>query len=68
MSDTQKLPAIDPKTFWRTLGERATGMTIVTASGAEGPAGFLGTRPLTSPPTRRPCWSPSTARRARSPP
>jgi flavin reductase (DIM6/NTAB) family NADH-FMN oxidoreductase RutF len=42
MSDTQKLPAIDPKTFWRTLGERATGMTIVTASGAEGPAGFLG--------------------------
>ncbi|MCS0501176.1 flavin reductase family protein [Ancylobacter mangrovi] len=34
--------AIDAKTFWRTLGERATGMTVVTARGADGPAGFLG--------------------------
>ena len=33
---------IDVKTFWRTLGERATGATIVTAQGADGPAGFLG--------------------------
>ena len=33
---------IDGKTFWRTLGERATGITIVTAKGAEGPSGFLG--------------------------
>ncbi|HEY9213764.1 MAG TPA: flavin reductase family protein [Ancylobacter sp.] len=33
---------IDAKTFWRTLGERATGMTIVTAQGDDGPAGFLG--------------------------
>ncbi|MCK0198875.1 flavin reductase family protein [Ancylobacter sp. 6x-1] len=33
---------IDMKTFWRTLGERATGMTVVTAAGDDGPAGFLG--------------------------
>lgn len=34
--------AIDAKSFWRTLGERAIGITIVTAQGADGPAGFLG--------------------------
>jgi len=33
---------IDSKGFWQTLGERATGVTIVTARGAAGPAGFLG--------------------------
>lgn len=33
---------IDPGTFWRTLGARATGMTVVTADGDAGPAGFLG--------------------------
>jgi flavin reductase (DIM6/NTAB) family NADH-FMN oxidoreductase RutF len=33
---------IDGKSFWRTLGERATGITIVTALGPAGPAGFLG--------------------------
>ena len=33
---------IDARTFWRTLGERAIGATIVTAQGADGPAGFLG--------------------------
>lgn len=33
---------VDPKAFWRTLGERATGMTIVTTLSDEGPAGFLG--------------------------
>ena len=32
---------IDAKTFWRALGERAIGATIVTAQGADGPAGFL---------------------------
>jgi flavin reductase (DIM6/NTAB) family NADH-FMN oxidoreductase RutF len=36
------LQPIDAKTFWRTLGERATGMTIVTADSDEGPTGFLG--------------------------
>src|SRR5260370_27754231 len=45
---------IDAKTFWRTLGERATGATIVTAQGADGPAGFLGlsaTHVCADPPT-----------------
>lgn len=40
MPDSPK--TIDAKSFWRTLGERATGITIVTARGAEGPSGFLG--------------------------
>jgi flavin reductase (DIM6/NTAB) family NADH-FMN oxidoreductase RutF len=47
-------PTIDAKTFWRTLGERATGATIVTARGADGPAGFLGlsaTHVCADPPT-----------------
>jgi flavin reductase (DIM6/NTAB) family NADH-FMN oxidoreductase RutF len=35
-------PVVDVKTFWRTLGERATGITIVTAQGDDGPTGFLG--------------------------
>ncbi|WP_075215278.1 flavin reductase family protein [Mongoliimonas terrestris] len=43
MTDTPAaLPPIDVKTFWRVLGERATGMTIVTAMSDEGPTGFLG--------------------------
>lgn len=33
--------AIDAKTFWRALGSRAIGVAIVTAKGANGPAGFL---------------------------
>jgi flavin reductase (DIM6/NTAB) family NADH-FMN oxidoreductase RutF len=33
---------IDARTFWRVLGQRAVGATIVTAQGADGPAGFLG--------------------------
>lgn len=33
---------IDARTFWRTLGERATGATIVTADSDDGPVGFLG--------------------------
>lgn len=32
---------IDAKTFWRALGMRAVGVTIVTARGEDGPAGFL---------------------------
>ncbi|HWK97012.1 MAG TPA: hypothetical protein VNR39_16475 [Pseudolabrys sp.] len=39
MPDTKP---IDSKRFWQTLGERATGVTIVTARGSAGPAGFLG--------------------------
>jgi flavin reductase (DIM6/NTAB) family NADH-FMN oxidoreductase RutF len=33
---------IDGRTFWRAIGQRATGSTVVTARSAEGPAGFLG--------------------------
>jgi flavin reductase (DIM6/NTAB) family NADH-FMN oxidoreductase RutF len=33
---------IDAKLFWRALGQRAIGSTIVTARSADGPAGFLG--------------------------
>jgi flavin reductase (DIM6/NTAB) family NADH-FMN oxidoreductase RutF len=32
---------IDAKTFWKALGCRAIGTAIVTAKGADGPAGFL---------------------------
>jgi flavin reductase (DIM6/NTAB) family NADH-FMN oxidoreductase RutF len=45
---------IDGKTFWRVLGERGVGATIVTARGADGPAGFLGlsaTHVCADPPT-----------------
>ena len=34
-------PKVDVKTFWRTLSERVTGVTIVTARDELGPAGFL---------------------------
>jgi flavin reductase (DIM6/NTAB) family NADH-FMN oxidoreductase RutF len=34
--------AIDAKAFWTTLGQRATGMTVVTADSDDGPIGFLG--------------------------
>jgi flavin reductase (DIM6/NTAB) family NADH-FMN oxidoreductase RutF len=40
-SDGDAPPLIDAKRFWRTLGERAIGVTIVTATGKDGPAGFL---------------------------
>jgi flavin reductase (DIM6/NTAB) family NADH-FMN oxidoreductase RutF len=33
---------IDAKAFWGAVGQRAMGVSVVTASGAEGPAGFLG--------------------------
>ncbi len=33
---------IDAKLFWRVLGQRAIGSTIVTAQSEEGPAGLLG--------------------------
>lgn len=45
---------IDVKTFWRAIGQRATGSTIVTARSADGPAGFLGlsaTHVCADPPT-----------------
>lgn len=39
MNDTTS--PIDAKTFWRMLGMRAVGVSIVTAQGEDGPAGFL---------------------------
>ncbi len=33
---------IDAKAFWSALGQRAIGMTVVTADSEEGPTGFLG--------------------------
>jgi flavin reductase (DIM6/NTAB) family NADH-FMN oxidoreductase RutF len=41
-NDGSTAKTIDVKTFWRALGQRAIGSTIVTARSAEGPAGFLG--------------------------
>lgn len=41
LTETDK-SVIDPGRFWQTLGERAVGMTLVTAKGGEGPAGFVG--------------------------
>ena len=35
-------PIVDPRAFWRAIGNRATGSTVVTARSDEGPAGFLG--------------------------
>ena len=35
-------PAIDQRTFWRAVGNRASGSTVVTARSGDGPAGFLG--------------------------
>ena len=33
---------IDAKAFWGAVGQRAMGVSVVTASGVDGPAGFLG--------------------------
>ncbi len=45
---------VDVKSFWTTLGQRATGMTVVTADSDDGPTGFLGlsaAHVTASPPT-----------------
>ena len=44
MSDVEPRHAtqVSPKTFWRLIGQRAVGATIVTARDDRGPAGFLG--------------------------
>ncbi|MDF1857025.1 flavin reductase family protein [Pseudooceanicola sp.] len=45
---------IDIGKFWRTLGERAIGATVVTTAGEDGPNGFLGlsaAHVCASPPT-----------------
>lgn len=41
MSDPLPPNEIDAKSFWQTLGQRPIGVSIVTAQGADGPAGFL---------------------------
>jgi flavin reductase (DIM6/NTAB) family NADH-FMN oxidoreductase RutF len=33
---------IDAKTFWGAVGQRAMGVSVVAATGSDGPAGFLG--------------------------
>jgi flavin reductase (DIM6/NTAB) family NADH-FMN oxidoreductase RutF len=33
---------ISAKTFWNAVGQRAMGVSVVTARGSDGPAGFLG--------------------------
>lgn len=40
-NDRPSTSPIDAKAFWRALGMRAVGVTIVTAQGDDGPAGFL---------------------------
>jgi len=53
MAESQANP-IDVKTFWQAVGQRATGATIVTALGSDGPAGLLGlsaTHVTADPPT-----------------
>jgi flavin reductase (DIM6/NTAB) family NADH-FMN oxidoreductase RutF len=45
---------VDAKIFWTTLGQRAIGMTVVTADSDDGPTGFLGlsaAHVTASPPT-----------------
>ena len=45
---------IDAGAFWRAIGQRATGATIVTAAGSDGPAGLLAlsaTHVTADPPT-----------------
>jgi len=41
-TDPPSPKAIDAKAFWQAVGARAIGATVVTAQGADGPAGFLG--------------------------
>jgi flavin reductase (DIM6/NTAB) family NADH-FMN oxidoreductase RutF len=42
MSEPSSGKTFDAKAFWRAIGNRATGSTVVTAAGPDGPAGFLG--------------------------
>lgn len=41
MTDISNTASIDAKTFWRALGMRAIGVSVVTAQDTDGPAGFL---------------------------
>lgn len=53
-SDETSAKIIDPGSFWRAIGQRATGATIVTAQSSVGPAGLLAlsaTHVTADPPT-----------------
>ncbi|NKB49604.1 MAG: flavin reductase [Alphaproteobacteria bacterium] len=53
-SDGTGANTIDVGSFWRAIGQRATGATIVTAAGSSGPAGLLAlsaTHVTADPPT-----------------
>ena len=41
MDATESRPALDARGFWGLIGQRATAVTVVTAQGPSGPAGFL---------------------------
>jgi flavin reductase (DIM6/NTAB) family NADH-FMN oxidoreductase RutF len=41
MTAADNTPPIDARTFWQVIGCRAIGAAVVTASDAQGPAGFL---------------------------
>jgi flavin reductase (DIM6/NTAB) family NADH-FMN oxidoreductase RutF len=41
-ADIQPGEVFDPKRFWQAIGQRALGVSVVTATGPDGPAGFLG--------------------------
>lgn len=52
--NNQASTPIDARSFWQSIGQRATGSTIVTARSAAGPAGLLGlsaTHVCADPPT-----------------
>ncbi|MDH3738980.1 MAG: flavin reductase family protein [Alphaproteobacteria bacterium] len=52
--DKSGAKTIDPGSFWRAIGQRATGATIVTAASRDGPAGLLAlsaTHVTADPPT-----------------
>jgi flavin reductase (DIM6/NTAB) family NADH-FMN oxidoreductase RutF len=54
MTKPPMAPGVDAKSFWRTLGSRATGATVVTTLSDDGPRGFLGlsaTHVTPDPPT-----------------
>jgi flavin reductase (DIM6/NTAB) family NADH-FMN oxidoreductase RutF len=53
-NDPSPPKVIDARAFWQAIGARAIGATVVTARGADGPAGFLGlsaTHVCADPPT-----------------
>lgn len=42
MTDETPPNQLDARSFWRAIGNRVVGVSIVTALGEDGPAGFLG--------------------------